>query len=298
MPVPVEILRMVMLLQRIEGRDKLTKAAQYLARLALWADERNGNKGLPVIARTATSLSSARSVMRLGRFTYVWLPLIKQRAAIEKQGISLRGLFVLVTLCVKCSSDFAENMCWVLRMLGAPETTQRQCKMLNARLYFLACIFDWSITSEKMSKGAVRAFLRRARSLFKSAPPQAKSAASAANRGVLSDIKEETESTENEPETPQDAAAARVDAQRRQRALQDEVNRARVKFVKVTADVISSGSGVGLFSQLPRPVVMASSLVSALCVIRLELIDIERKIEERVAAKRPGDFVRDRSAFS
>eukprot|EP00468_Gymnochlora_sp_CCMP2014_P003224 CAMPEP_0167762438 /NCGR_PEP_ID=MMETSP0110_2-20121227/12767_1 /TAXON_ID=629695 /ORGANISM="Gymnochlora sp., Strain CCMP2014" /LENGTH=151 /DNA_ID=CAMNT_0007649311 /DNA_START=389 /DNA_END=844 /DNA_ORIENTATION=- len=76
-----------------------------------------------------------------------------------------------------------------------------------------------------------------------------------------------------------------------------QVHRARVKFFKVTMDIISAGSKLGLFDGLPSPLIYAASIASASCVIHLEMTDINRTLEKQKAAPKPRDFVRDRSIF-
>jgi len=78
-----------------------------------------------------------------------------------------------------------------------------------------------------------------------------------------------------------------------------QVHRARVKFFKVSMDIISAGSGLGFFSKLPAPLRLGSAVCSAACVVHLEMVDIRHTLNKQKLEQggKKEDFVRDRSVF-
>jgi len=297
-----------MLLNRIEGRDKLTKFVQYWLRLVAWSGRRGlsplAGTPLGIIESVAASLKKGRAVMRLGRFTYVWLPLIKHILSVK---LNPESLLKLVLLCLKASSDICENTLWAMEQGPTPRGIVLAVRNLGDTLYFLACLLDWFMTLPKITKDYFVVIVKTARNIASKLKDtiEAKAVGEEKSniipldgpREKLEDIKEERDEDLVSEGSASELASRKLDP-KEQAMLSAQVHRARVKFVKVTMDIISAGSKLGFFSMLPRPVVLSTSIMSAACVIHLEMTDINYAIKKQLAApKKAGDHVRDRSVF-
>mmetsp|Transcript_25740 Transcript_25740/g.50168 ORF Transcript_25740/g.50168 Transcript_25740/m.50168 type:complete len:319 (-) Transcript_25740:115-1071(-) len=302
----------IMLLNRIEGRDKLTKLIQYWLRLVAWSGRQGlsplGGTPLSVIESVAFSLKKGRAVMRLGRFTYVWLPLIKHILSVK---LNPESLLKLVLLCLKASSDICENTLWAMEQGPTPKGIVLAVRNSGDTLYFLACLLDWFMTLPKITKDyflVILLFAKRTARDFASKLKDTIEAKAAGNemqnippdgcpREKLEDIKEERDEDLVSEGSASELASRKLDP-KEQAMLSAQVHRARVKFVKVTMDILSAGSKLGFFSMLPRPIILSTSIMSAACVIHLEMTDINYAIKKQMAApKKAGDHVRDRSVF-
>mmetsp|Transcript_1490 Transcript_1490/g.2129 ORF Transcript_1490/g.2129 Transcript_1490/m.2129 type:complete len:311 (-) Transcript_1490:326-1258(-) len=299
---------LVMLLNRIEGRDKCTKLALYFSRMVAWALEIKSFHMKPgrikLVEEVSTTLSKGRSVMRLGRFTYVWLPLINHWLNVK---MSASSLLKLLLLCMKASSDLCENLVWGAEQTKTPEGIVLALRNLNNTLYFLACALDWFMTSEKITHEYFILFLGYAKKKAKDISSKIKGALKEEGQNAkdgkdtvaksISSIPAKLENIEEESEETLLEVKASLDEAQHE-ILAAQVHRARVKFVKVTMDIITAGSKLGFFKGLPVPVRHGAAMCSALCVIHLELTDIRGILKRQESAPRTTkDLVRDRSVF-
>ncbi|GAB5360072.1 hypothetical protein AAMO2058_000596000 [Amorphochlora amoebiformis] len=291
---------LVMLLNRIEGRDKTTKFFQYTIRLIAYALRhrlsvlsRHGEKRLAVLETVGVSLTKGRQVMRLGRFTYVWLPLIKHYMGVQ---MSPSSVLKLLLLSLKATSDMFENLVWGLEQGKASKGLLLACRNLNNTFYFLACVLDWFMTSEKITKRyfiMITDFAKKTareirHKLENSFADQSRTHHFGPSKQLF-DISEGEEDEIREKDEKRNIALSEH--------LKAQVHRARVKFFKVTMDIVSAGSKLGLLEGIPKPMVLTASILSAVCVIHLEMTDISRILKKKSSRKRPSDHVRDRSVF-
>jgi hypothetical protein len=210
--------------------------------------------------------------MRLGRFTYVFPSLVKSFQVVWKQmgnnTLTFKALITLIMYCLKCGSDFSENLGWALGTIKSPKALKAQVASMNATLYFLACVIDWSLTFQKLLAVGQKIRGKQRKTDENSANLSAEDAA----------VRERKEALMR---TAQLAEAAKI----------------KTKFVKISADLVTSAAGVGALPRVPSPALMACSLASALCVLRLECAEIDTLLAQRVLTAKPDDVVRDRSVL-
>jgi hypothetical protein len=112
--------KVLAVLSKTDGRDKSCKIIQYLCKLALAI---NQEKYKPLIGTLVKQLSSARRVMRLGKF----LKLVNNTNDALDEPRGWKRHVALVSAGVGAIGDLGDDACWASDMGILPPWVRRKC---------------------------------------------------------------------------------------------------------------------------------------------------------------------------